>query len=359
MVGIYPINMVSQMDSLQNSLINSLSCKNSLPFTSKIDIEIPNKLNINMPFLFNFNNSGGTEHMSATFNKYIANDLPKLKNYECVIVPGLGQKSFEDLLIGKKIILWIHNLLSQLNPKVREFISSDEFLQKVEYLIVVSEYHKKELIKQLKIDSQKIIVIHNFVDFIENDIERFNHFDKIKVIHSSTSIRGMSIILKSLPKISESFELNIFNDFNPDIFYDSEFKFLLNDKRINFYGPTPRKTLQKYISESHIYLNPSIWEETFCISQAEAISANCLPVYNNVGSLSEISLNSGLQYKAKYKTEKDFNEHIDLFTKNFKDAIDLIKNKKFIPQNQSKKIYDKFSFNVFKDSWKNFHDEKL
>jgi len=232
MVGIYQINMVNQMDNLQNSLINNLSCKNSLPFASKVTIEIPNKLNMNMPFLFNFNRSGGTEYMSATFNKYIANDLPKLKNYECIVIPGLGQKSFKDLIVGKKIILWIHNLLNQVDPKVKKFISSNEFLEKVEYLIVVSEYHKKELIKQLKIDPQKIIVIHNFVDFIENDIERFNCFDKIKVIYSSTSIRGMSIILKSLPKINENFELNIFNDFNPDIFYDSEFNFLLNDKSI-------------------------------------------------------------------------------------------------------------------------------
>ena len=351
MVGTYQISMGNKMDKLQNNLLEIINYKDHQFFPTSLDID--------SPFLFNFDQSGGTEHMAKTFNNVIAKKLYKLKNYECIVIPGLSIKTVDQVINGKEVIIWIHNLLKQLSPGLKETLFNSKVLEKIKYFVVVSNYQKNELIKELNINPEKIVVIHNFIDPIENNIERFKNFDKIKIIHTSTSHRGMSIILNSLEQIQEDFELNIFNDFNPDINYNSSLNYLFNDKRVNFYGPTPRKILQKYIAESHIYLNPSVWDETFCISQAEAIGANCLPVYNNIGSLEEISFGHGIFYKSKYETKEDFEYHINIFSKKLKDAIKIIKNKEFNPENQSKDIYNNFSLEVFKNSWKRFHDEKL
>ena len=339
------------MDKLQDNLFEIMQYKSQ-------EI-LPTSLKIDDPFLFNFSYSGGTEHMAKTFNNTIAKKLYKLNNYQCIIIPGISTKTVDQVINGQDVILWMHILVKQVSPALKETLYNYKFLEKIKYFVVVSNYQKNELIKELNVNPEKIVVIHNFVNPIKNDIERFKNFDKIKIINKSTSNSGMSIILNSLKQIEEDFELNIFNDFNPDINYNSSFDSFFNDKRVNFYGPTPRKVLQKYIAESHIYLNPTIWDETFCISQAEAIGANCLSVYNNVGSLEEISFGHGIFYKSKYETKEDFQYHINVFSKKLKDAIKIIKNKDFNPENQSKDIYNNFSLEIFKNSWKRFHDEKL
>jgi UDP-glucose:(glucosyl)LPS alpha-1,2-glucosyltransferase len=312
-------------------------------------------------FQYNKQYFGGTEYMAKNFHSQVVRFLPKLSKYNCLIMPGESNRPYHELVSDSKdMIIWLHNLLDQFGPQLMYMFGDKRFVDKVKYFVVVSEYHKSILVDENGIDPDKVVVIHNAINPIENDTSRFNKVDTVKLIHMSAPERGLDIIINALPKITEDFRLNVYNNFYPDLLkFDPNMEELLNDDRIYFYGKTPRRTVYKDLSESHIFINPSIWKETFCLAQVEAMSANCLTVYNNYGSLPEVALGYGLSYTAKHEKPEDLEKHSDMFAKELTKGIKMIKENKFDWKDQSDAVNTKFSWESFKQSWINFHDEKL
>mgnify|MGYP002481196215 CR=1 FL=1 len=111
------------------------------------------------------------------------------------------------------------------------------------------------------------------------------------------------------------------------------------------------------MSRSHIFMHTSNWHETFCISLAESLSANCLSVYSTFGSLGEIGSGFGIPYDIE--NEKDTAKHVEIFLEKIVNAIDTIKNNKFNPGNQAEIINNKFSWEVFTNSWIDFYEKRI
>jgi UDP-glucose:(glucosyl)LPS alpha-1,2-glucosyltransferase len=312
-------------------------------------------------FQYNKQYFGGTEYMAKNFHNQVIRFLPKLSKYNCLIMPGESNRPYHELVSDSKdMIIWLHNLLDQFGPQLMYMFGDKRFVDKVKYFVVVSEYHKSILIKDNGVDPDRIVVIHNAINPIQNNTDRFKDVDVVKLIHMSAPERGLDIIINALPKIKEDFRLNVYNNFYPDLVkFDAAMEQLLDDDRIYFYGKTPRRTVYKDLSESHIFINPSIWKETFCLAQVEAMSANCLTVYNNYGSLPEVALGYGLSYTAKHEKPEDLEKHSDMFAKELTKGIKMIKENKFDWKDQSDAVNTKFSWESFKQSWINFHDEKL
>lgn len=312
-------------------------------------------------FQYNKQYFGGTEYMAKNFHNQVIRFLPKLSKYNCLIMPGESNRPYHELVSDSKdMIIWLHNLLDQFGPQLMYMFGDKRFVDKVKYFVVVSEYHKSILIKDNGVDPDRIVVIHNAINPIQNNTDRFKDVDVVKLIHMSAPERGLDIIINALPKIKEDFRLNVYNNFYPDLVkFDAAMEQLLDDDRIYFYGKTPRRTVYKDLSESHIFINPSIWKETFCLAQVEAMSANCLTVYNNYGSLPEVALGYGLSYTAKHEKPEDLEKHSDMFAKELTKGIKMIKENKFDWKDQSDAVNTKFSWELFKQSWINFHDEKL
>ena len=125
------------------------------------------------------------------------------------------------------------------------------------------------------------------------------------------------------------------------------------DKRVVFFGQTPRNTVRKYFSESHIWAYPSIFLETFCLSLVEGISAECLSIYPNIGALKETSNGIGICYE--YEDNKDL--HAKLFAKILTDSIIKIKNKEFNPKNQSQTIEKSYNWKKFEKDWERLYEK--
>jgi glycosyltransferase involved in cell wall biosynthesis len=299
---------------------------------------------------------GGTEYMVNNFNKYIAKDMINIRNYESLVIPGLFFKTAEmSLFDNKKVILWIHNLPNQFDMKTMHVLTDQRFLDRVEFIVLLSEYHKAEFLKMVPINENKIVIIPNAIDPINNNIKRFNNVKKVKIIHTSHSERGMAILLKSLSYIDIDFELSIYNNFFPDTLNASDELFkVLSDSRIKFFGTTPKQTVLKDLAESHIFAYPSIYKETFCISQVEALSANCLCVYNEYGALPEVSFGFGQSYSGPENIE----DHAKIFAKQLNKAILEVKSNRFSPAGQAEKVNDEFSWKNIKTKWVEF-DNKL
>ena len=288
---------------------------------------------------------GGTEYMARNFRDRVLPFVPKLQNYLCLILPGDGPEVDLSTLKNTKIIVWFHNTVNQFHPAVRETFSKKDVVDNIEYIIAVSEYHKSVLLTEIKIDSEKIIVIPNAIDPVMPVPHKLEDIGKPRLIHASSSDRGMEILLRSLKHIDVDFELNIFNNFNPDT--SSANPRLLSDERVNFYGKTPKKTVMKYFANSHIHAYPSTFPETSCLTQMEALSAGCFSVHTDLGALPETSLGYGTMIPIKELTPERYAQEL---TK----AINEIKTKGFDYNKQSKEISEAYSWDVAKQNWINF-----
>jgi glycosyltransferase involved in cell wall biosynthesis len=309
---------------------------------------------------------GGTEFMAKNFKEKVLPYIPKIKKYNCILLPGKRIQSYDEMFYDdREIIIWIHNLQEQFgNPENEEIASTInkmftnlDFIKKIKYVIVVSEYAKSQLIESSNIEESRIIVIHNAMNPSKTNNSKFTNDEKIKIIHTSSGERGFVVIANSLKYIDDDFRVDIFNDIHPDLdFISKEFKEIYKDERLFFHYKTPKKTVMDYLSQAHIFAYPCIYKETFCLSQTEAISAGCLPVYRNYASLPEVSINSGVSYEID-SNDPMSEEHAKLFASKLKYSIDLIKNKKFNPEEKSKEINEKFSWENFKQSWINLHEK--
>lgn len=306
---------------------------------------------------------GGTEFMLKNFKERVLPEIQKINNYHCILLPGKISTNKEYYLkSNKQIIIWMHNLVEQFayvntgkQGIIQEYLNDLTFVKKVKYVIVVSQFAKKELLEKTLLDESQIFVIYNAIDPILNNPNRFKNIEKIKIIHTSSADRGFEIIAQSLKYIDHDFRLNIFNNIHPDKNEVNDFyKEIYKDSRLFFYGDTPKKTIMDELSTSHIFLYPSIYKETFCLSQVEAISAGCLPIYREYGSLEEVSLNSGISYKIE--EEKHFSEeHVKIFAEKINNGIELVKSNNFNIETKSKEVNDLFSWDNFKNSWIQLH----
>ena len=307
-----------------------------------------------LPFDYNLEFFGGSEYLAKNFHKKVLPHYQKFYNYQCLMLPGPVPDFQNTINDPKEIILWLHNPLAQYHNSILFNILDPRFLKKLKYVIVGSNWHKEVIKKELGIPENKIIIISPAIDAITKNKNKFKEVEKVKIIYTSSSDRGLEILCESLKYVNEDFELKIFSNIYPDLLEENSiFSQSENDKRVMFFGKTPRNTVIKYVSESHIWAYPAIFLETFCLSLAEGISAECLSVYPNIGALKETSNGVGICYE--YEDNKEL--HAKLFAKVLTDSIVKIKNKEFNPKNQAQIIEEKYNWKKFEEDWGKLHEE--
>jgi glycosyltransferase involved in cell wall biosynthesis len=302
---------------------------------------------MNEPFEWNHEEFGGTEYMARNFREKILPHTPKLRDYLSIVVPGIVPHENNLYNSTKQIIMWIHNTPSQYTEEALAILRNPKFLDKIKYFVAVSESGKQEIINQLNIDPNLVYVIPNAINPLRYDLNKFNKPDKIKLITVSSPDRGLAILLNSLPLVKEDFELDVFGSFNPDKFPE-----LTPDPRINFYGFSAKATVAKHYEAAHIHAYPSTYVETFCLSQAEAMSAGLLCVTSDMGALPEVS--NG--HTIIYPYEPDNVKHQEIFAEHLTKAICDIKSGNWNPDKQIEYVNKTYSWDAIKDKWLEFHE---
>ena len=54
-----------------------------------------------------------------------------------------------------------------------------------------------------------------------------------------------------------------------------------------------REELVSHIQDAAFFVHPNVWEETFCLSLAEAMACGCFPIVSDIGALKEVSFGRG------------------------------------------------------------------
>ena len=182
-------------------------------------------------------------------------------------------------------ILWAHHAYDQ-----PVFLNFDH--NTVDHIVSPSHWAKEQLVRFLKVPKEKISVIPNGVSdkftLSENKTKTF--------IYTSIPYKGLELLPRIIPLIQQRHpdaKFKIFssmslygNIIDPYVDLYQDLKLL---KNVDYSAAVDQEELIKHSQESAFFIHPNIWEETFCVSMAEAMKCGCYPIITNIGALPEVA----------------------------------------------------------------------
>lgn len=179
--------------------------------------------------------------------------------------------------------VWCHDLLA---PKLHV---TDNYTK----VLCLSEFHKKYVHSMLGVPYEKILVTRNGIDPSKFVNQEFNK-QHGKVIFSSSPDRGLEMAIRVMDEVVKSIpeaELHIFYGFDNmrkmgmDAEIEAIERLIYSRKWIKFHGNTQQNKLMKEMQSSEVWLYPTNFNETFCITALEMLANKVYPVCRSVGAL--------------------------------------------------------------------------
>ena len=182
-------------------------------------------------------------------------------------------------------ILWAHHAYDQ-----PVFLNFDH--NTVDHIVSPSHWAKEQLVRFLKVPKEKISVISNGV----SDKFTLSENKTKTLIYTSIPYKGLELLPRIIPLIQQRHpdaRFKIFssmslygNIMDPYVDLYQDLKLL---KNVEYSAAVDQDELIQHYQESAFFIHPNIWEETFCVSMAEAMKCGCYPIITNIGALSEVA----------------------------------------------------------------------
>jgi UDP-glucose:(glucosyl)LPS alpha-1,2-glucosyltransferase len=256
-------------------------------------------------------------------------------------------------------ILWQH--LSYDQPNV-QYMRDRKFVDSIDYFIYVSHWQYNKFREVYKIPEYKSFVIKNAThkfDTIEKQKD-----NKIKLLYTSTPWRGLAILIKAieiLNKTRNDFEVDIYSstkiygsafEENEKDRFEALFDKCKNTPNVNYHGYTFNGEIRRAVENAHLYVYPSIFEETSCLAVIEAMSAGCHVVTTNYGALPETCG----EFATMIEFDSSGQNLIERYAETLNSVIDNYKNNLYKDDLEMQiKYYNKnYSWETRIQEWKNF-----
>jgi glycosyltransferase involved in cell wall biosynthesis len=206
-------------------------------------------------------------------------------------------------------IIWAHDNCDQMGHK-----DLPQHVDKIDGIVCVSNWEREQFIKYNRAPSEKLHVIPNGVH------EMFRPSGKPKsktCIFFSAPHKGVASlvpiwkeVIKHHPdaKLKVFSSMSLYGDIQPGE-GDNEtitgpnglepspfipvYKELKQLPGVEYSPCIDREELLPHIQDAAFYVHPNVWEETFCVSLAEAMSCGCFPITTDMGALPETSNEMG------------------------------------------------------------------
>ena len=232
---------------------------------------------------------GGTELQLDYLHKYVDNRL--LDRVQ--ITTSVPEKI---PLSKRKInILWQKNSWDQ--PNLHDWFKNKNNHTKYDWYVFNSHWNYEHFTKFFNLPTQRCVVINNGIDNITPREISYSKGDKLKIIHHCTPWRGLNVLLGAMQLIEDkNIELDVYsscevygkdfaeaNDKTYQALYDQAKKL----PNVNYIGYKSNEYIKEHLKDYHMFVYPSIWEETFCISLLEAMAAGLYCITTNYGALYE------------------------------------------------------------------------
>jgi len=182
-------------------------------------------------------------------------------------------------------VLWAHHAYDQ-----PAFVNFNH--EEVTHIVTPSHWAKEQLIKFHKVPKNKITVISNGV----SDIFTYSENKTKTFIHTSIPYKGLELMPAIIKRIQQKHPDAKFKIFSSMSLYGP-----LNDPYLELYEDLKKlpnveysqavdqEELVAHYQDAAFFIHPNIWEETFCVSMAEAMKSGCYPIITNIGALSEVA----------------------------------------------------------------------
>ena len=228
----------------------------------------------------------------------------------------------------KNVYLWVHDTLPIMNTSNSKNFQTH--LTKFKKIITVSEWQKNNIKKQFGLPDEMFYSSRNAIypdRFLDKNIEKIPY----RFIYSSCPTRGLNYLIDIIPRVKEKYPettLQLFVNKNL-IDYDTLIKiekldYVFLNKRVS------QADLAIEFLKSDIWLYPTDFEETFCITALEAMMAKCLVVTVEFAGLSETIKGRGIVCKHPIEDNID-----DLVKKLF-----FVMEKPYLKEHFIEKSYD-------------------
>jgi glycosyltransferase involved in cell wall biosynthesis len=265
---------------------------------------------LNLPVRENLIDNFLVQKNALTFDEEIKNNKVDI----LVISRYLNPFIYHDLHNVSKIFLWSHDIGFQsafegkiMRDEGKHFLKNIQ--DKIKGIVCLTNFHTELMKNHYGLDKTPFYTIGHGLNENEDD----NKIQKVKhrFIYTSYPNRGLDFLLKIFPLIREEFgdaELHIYRDESTFSETQNEVINMCSDY-IKKKGYAPNTEIQKAFQEAEVWLYPTNYVETFCISAIEAQSAGCLCITSALGALNETVDDRGVlinecQYGSKEYIEK-------------------------------------------------------
>ena len=238
--------------------------------------------------MVNQNPRGGTELQLEHLLKNV--DAKLLSNFSiCTSVPEKIP-----LNPNKINILWQKNSYDQ--PNLAPWFRDKSNHSKYDWYVFNSHWTYEKFRMMFQIPEDKSLVIKNGIPPIKKS-KPYVKGQPIKIIHQNTPWRGLAVLLGAMQLVKNpliSLDVYSSTEVYGKAFYgnnDSNYKELYEQAEhlpnVNYIGYKPNDFITQNIHNYHMYVYPSIFEETFCISLLEAMAGGLYCITTNYGALFE------------------------------------------------------------------------
>ena len=258
--------------------------------------------------------------------------------------------------------------LQQSNKPIKVLWSQHSYDQPVylnfdfsicDLIVSPSNWCREQFIKYHHIPEDKIVTIPTGVS------KQFTYSNKKSktFIYTSIPYKGLAVLAQIIPHIPEA-TFKIFSAMNlydiQEDPYTKLYEYLKSLPNVIYSPAVDQAELIEHLQDAAFFIHPNIWEETFCVSLAEAMSCGCFPILTDIGALPEVSNEiANIVPMEGTRTTKGY-EVTDNFLNNFinacKSALHFFDNDREyynkISQSVSNYATETYDWKKIADTWK-------
>ena len=231
---------------------------------------------------------GATEIQMEMLYKHVPKELLDQVQI-CTSIPGKVP-----LDPNKVNILWQKNSWDQ--PNLQEFFGNKARHKEYDWYVFNSHWNYEKFRYFFDIPTERSVVIKNGTNnFPQRKI--YKKGEPVKILHHNTPWRGLNVVLRAMQEVKNpNITLDVYSSTQVygDAFKqhnDEQFKPLYEQAQqlpnVNYIGYKPNEYILEHITDYDLYVYPSIFEETSCVSALEALAAGVHVITNNFGALYE------------------------------------------------------------------------
>jgi glycosyltransferase involved in cell wall biosynthesis len=231
---------------------------------------------------------GATEIQMEMLEKHVPKEILDQVQI-CTSIPGKVP-----IDPNKVNILWQKNSYDQ--PNLAPWFMDKSNHKQYDWYVFNSHWNYEKFRYFFDIPTDRSMVIKNGTNnFPKRKV--YKKGEPIKILHHNTPWRGLNVLLRAMQEIKNpNITLDVYsscevygNDFKKQ--NDEQFKPLYEQAKklpnVNYIGYKPNEYILEHITDYDLYVYPSIFEETSCVSAMEALAAGVHVITNNLGALYE------------------------------------------------------------------------